>query len=132
MTRLLIADDDADMGQSMRLLLERAGYEVGLARDGAVALELQRARPFDVLITDIFMGEADGLRAIESFRREFPATRIIAMSGGSGRLQSRGYLAAAGVAGADAMLRKPFAIGMLLEVLGQVTNTAAPSVQTTG
>jgi CheY-like chemotaxis protein len=130
-TRLLIADDDADMRQSMRLLLERAGYEVGLASDGADALELQRARPFDVLITDIFMGEVDGLRAIENFRREFPATRIIAMSGGSGRLQSRGYLAAAGVAGADATLRKPFAIGMLLEALGQVTNTAAPSDQAT-
>jgi CheY-like chemotaxis protein len=115
----------------MRLLLERAGYEVGLASDGADALELQRARPFDVLITDIFMGEVDGLRAIENFRREFPATRIIAMSGGSGRLQSRGYLAAAGVAGADTTLRKPFPIGMLLEALGQITNSPAPSVQTT-
>src|SRR5688572_5352356 len=74
--RLLIADDDSDMRQSMKLLLERAGHEVELAVDGADALQIQRARAFDVLITDIFMGEADGLVAIESFRREFPATRI--------------------------------------------------------
>jgi CheY-like chemotaxis protein len=89
MMRLLIADDDLDMRQSMRLLLERAGYEVELAEDGARALELQRARASDVLITDIFMGEADGLQVIQNFRREFPSTRIIAMSGGRGRLQSK-------------------------------------------
>jgi CheY-like chemotaxis protein len=111
----------------MRLLLERAGHEVELAADGAVALELQRARACDVLITDIFMGEADGLEAIENFRREFPTTRIIAMSGGSGRLQSRGYLAAAGIAGADATLRKPFAITTLLEMLQKVTLPPAPA-----
>ena len=63
--RLLVADDDADMRQSMRLLLERAGYEVGLAQNGAKALELQRTRPADVLITDIFMLESDGLETIQ-------------------------------------------------------------------
>jgi CheY-like chemotaxis protein len=124
--RLLIADDDSDMRQSMRLLLERAGHDVELAADGAKALELQRVRACDVLITDIFMGEADGLVAIESFRREFPATKIIAMSGGSGRLQSRSYLAAAGVAGADATLRKPFAIATLIEMLGRWAAAGAP------
>jgi CheY-like chemotaxis protein len=121
--RVLVADDDMDTRQSMRLLLERAGHEVELASDGAVALELQRAREFDVLITDIFMGEADGLEAIEKFRREFPATKIVAMSGGSGRLQSRSYLAAAAIAGADATLRKPFAMATLLELLGRFAPT---------
>jgi CheY-like chemotaxis protein len=123
--RLLIADDDVDTRQSLRLLLERAGHEVEVASDGAIALELQRGREFDVLITDIFMGEADGLEAIEKFRREFPATKIIAMSGGSGRLQSRSYLAAAGIAGADATLRKPFAMATLLETLGKFASAGA-------
>lgn len=130
--RLLIADDDVDMRQSMRLLLERAGHEVEVAHDGAVALELQRTREFDVLITDIFMGEADGLEAIENFRREFPATKIIAMSGGSGRLQSRSYLTAAGIAGADATLRKPFAMATLLELLGKYAPAPGPSAPAGG
>jgi CheY-like chemotaxis protein len=123
--RLLIADDDHDTRHSMGLLLERAGYEVELARDGAHALELQRERECDVLITDIFMGEADGLQAIGDFRREFPATKIIAMSGGSGRLQSRTYLATAGIAGANATLRKPFRMGVLLETLQQLAGAGA-------
>jgi CheY-like chemotaxis protein len=57
-TRLLVADDDADMRQSMRLLLQRAGYEVELAADGACAhREAQR-----ILVTG-FGQEADRSRA---------------------------------------------------------------------
>ena len=118
--RLLVADDDADMRHSMRLLLERAGYEVELAPDGAQALRLQRERPIDVLITDIFMPESDGLETIERFRREFPGVRIIAMSGGGVQVRGETYLATAGVAGADAVLRKPFERDVLLRTLHKV------------
>jgi CheY-like chemotaxis protein len=116
-TRLLVADDDADMRQSMRLLLQRAGYEVELAADGARALELQRSRPTDVLITDIFMPESDGLETIERFRREFPGVRIIAMSGGGARFRGETFLETAGIAGAHAVLRKPFDKRVLLDTL---------------
>ena len=115
--RLLVADDSADMRESLKLVLERAGYEVALAADGTRALEMQRLRPADVLITDIFMPERDGLETITSFRREFPRTRIIAMSGGGVRVDGKLYLETAGIAGADAMLRKPFDPKSLLQVL---------------
>jgi CheY-like chemotaxis protein len=115
--RLLVADDSADMRESLKLVLERAGYEVALAPDGERALEMQRRRPADVLITDIFMPERDGLETITVFRREFPATRIIAMSGGGVRINGALYLDTAGAAGADATLRKPFDPKALLGVL---------------
>jgi CheY-like chemotaxis protein len=115
--RLLVADDDADMRQSMRLLLEHAGHVVELAADGAKALEVQRSRGCDVLVTDIFMGEADGLDAIKNFRREFPKVRIVAMSGGRGPIRGDSYLTAASVIGADATLFKPFEIDRLLDLL---------------
>ena len=130
--RLLIADDDADMRQSMRLLLERAGHEVELAADGADALNLQRGRACDIFITDIFMGEADGLEAIENFRHEFPAVRIIAMSGGSRRLSADSYLATASLAGADAVLLKPFGIGQLLETLRNLSDVHGQPSAATG
>ena len=114
--RLLVADDSADMRESLRLVLERAGYEVVLAPDGLRALEMQRLCPAEVLITDIFMPERDGLETITSFRREFPQTRIIAMSGGGVRVGNR-YLDTAAIAGADAMLRKPFDPKSLLQAL---------------
>jgi CheY-like chemotaxis protein len=118
--RLLVADDSADMRESLRLVLERAGYEVLLAADGIGALEQQRARPADVLITDIFMPERDGLETITSFRREFPRTRIVAMSGGGVRIGGSFYLETAAVAGADATLRKPFDPKSLLQVLQEL------------
>jgi CheY-like chemotaxis protein len=123
--RLLVADDDADMRQSMRLLLERAGHEVELATDGVDALNLQRGRACDVLITDIFMGESDGLEAIEKFRSEFPEVRIIAMSGGSKRFAGDRYLATASLAGADAVLLKPFKIDELLGMLSKLSGGIA-------
>lgn len=115
--RLLIADDDADTRSTMGLLLERAGYSVQLAPDGATALAMQREEPADVLITDLFMPELDGLEAIERFREEFPAVKIIAMSGGGVRVRGQAYLATAALAGAEALLRKPFEIDALLRVL---------------
>jgi len=126
-TRILVVDDSADTRQSMKLLLERAGYLVELAENGVRALERQRQQAAQVLVTDIFMPEADGLETIEAFRREFPAVKIVAMSGGGLRVGHERYLETAGVAGAHAMLRKPFDIKVLLQALGQLLEAPARS-----
>ena len=114
--RLLIVDDDADMRLSLKLALEMAGYTAELAADGREALAIQQQRPADVLITDIFMPDADGFEAIDSFRREFPGTRIVVVSGGA-QFTKRDYLPDAALIGVDATLQKPFEIETLLETL---------------
>jgi len=116
MKRVLVVDDDADFRSMLKSALELAGYRVDVARDGGAALAAQRASPADVLITDLFMPEKDGFEAIEAFREQFPATRIIAVSGGA-RLMKTDYLAAAGMVGADAALQKPFEMETLLELV---------------
>jgi CheY-like chemotaxis protein len=105
--RVLVVDDNGDMLESTKILLERAGYDVEVASNGERAVILQRARPADVLITDLFMPDKDGVELISHFRREFPAVPIIAMSGGGVRTK-RDYLADASLLGVDATLRKPF------------------------
>jgi len=115
--RILVVDDNEDVRLSMKLLLERAGYEVTVAPDGNRALELQRECPCQVLVTDIFMPEADGMETIERFRREFRTVKIVAMSAGGRQMGSRRYLATAGDVGADATLQKPFEAATLLETL---------------
>lgn len=114
---ILIVDDNEDMCRSMALLLGRAGYQVDSAPNGARAIEIQRAHPAQVLITDLLMPEKDGIETIEQFRRDFPAVKIIAMSGGGLRVKGERYLLTASVAGADAVLRKPFDHKTLLETL---------------
>lgn len=115
-TSVLIVDDNADMRSFVRIVLERAGFEVQVAGDGERALDLQRAQPVDVLITDIFMPERDGIELIHQFKSAFPLVKIIAMSGG-GRVSNMDYLPFAADIGADRVLRKPFAGNTLLRML---------------
>jgi DNA-binding response OmpR family regulator len=116
-TRILVVDDDRDTRESLKLILEAAGYRVATARDGSEALRLQEAHPADAVITDIFMPVAEGLETIKEIRSRFPPTTIIAVSGGGTAMRNPAYLETAGIAGADATLRKPVAPDELLAVL---------------
>ena len=114
--RILLVDDDADFRSMLTAALELAGYPVNVARNGKEAQSIQRSAPADILITDIFMPESDGFEVIEAFRKEFPQTKIIAISGGR-RVMKTDYLATAGLIGVDAALQKPFEVEALLELL---------------
>jgi DNA-binding response OmpR family regulator len=114
--RILVVDDNPDLRDSLRLLLGRLGYEAEGARDGQQAMDIQRRKPADLLLTDIFMPGKDGIETIEAFRREWPRMKIVAMSGG-GEVATRDYLGLAPDIGADAVLRKPFTLEHLQEVL---------------
>ena len=115
--RILVVDDDRDTRESLKLILEGAGYRVATARDGSEALRLQEAHPADAVITDIFMPVAEGLETIKEIRSRFPHTAIIAVSGGGSAMRNPAYLETAGIAGADATLKKPVAPDELLTVL---------------
>lgn len=67
MGRILIADDDADLRESLRLLLELHGHSVEEARNGAEALQqLDPSHPPCVIVLDLMMPVMDGWQ----FRRE--------------------------------------------------------------
>ena len=61
MARVLAVDDEPHMTYIIATWLTKNGHEVVRAPDGAAALELLRAEPFDVLITDVDMPRMDGL-----------------------------------------------------------------------
>jgi DNA-binding response OmpR family regulator len=115
--RILIVDDDGDARESLKILLETAGYEVEAAANGSHALRLQRSRPADAVVTDIFMPVSDGIETIKELRTEFPDVRIIAVSAGGRSVGGETYLAVALAAGADAVLRKPMDLDELLAML---------------
>jgi CheY-like chemotaxis protein len=117
MTRVLVIDDDAELRDALRSILEGAGYSVDLAADGELGMILQRARPADIVITDIFMPNQDGIETVSRLRSEFPEARVIAMSGGGAKVKSGAYLSTAGQIGAHALLRKPFQPDELLNAV---------------
>jgi DNA-binding NtrC family response regulator len=118
---IILVEDDADQRLALKLSLEAADYIVRDAGNGREALRLQRERPSRCLVTDIFMPEADGFELIQAFRKEFPGTRIIVVSGGGTRTKID-YLASARLMGVDATLQKPFEVKILLEALRRLSH----------
>lgn len=116
--RILIVDDNDDNRYNVAGFLERDGYEVGTAAEGGEALKAQAASPYDVVITDIFMPNKDGVETILAFRQKYPKTRIIAMSGGGGIKVD--YLALSLELGAHKILRKPFDVAALKAAVKEV------------
>lgn len=118
---IILVEDDRDQRLSLKLALNLAGYTLRDAANGREALALQRERPSGILITDIFMPEADGFELIAAFRREFPDTKIIVVSGGGKRVRNGDHLQSARLIGAHATLQKPFEIQKLLDTLNALT-----------
>jgi DNA-binding NtrC family response regulator len=116
MKRILIVDDDATLRRLLGQTLTEQGYEIQSADNGAVALRLLREQPVDLLITDIIMPDVEGLETIVTCRKEHPALKILAISGG-GRLSAADYLPVARGLGATETLAKPFSVEQLLEIV---------------
>ncbi len=113
--RVLVVEDRPEILELVLLGLEEAGFEVDAALNGREALELQQRRAADVVITDIFMPEMDGIETIDRIRADYPDTRIIAMSCEEACKQD--YLKVARQIGAHATLAKPFATADLLRLV---------------
>lgn len=82
MARILVIDDDDGFRKMVRYMLEKEGYEIIEACDGNKGIEVYCQEDVDLVITDIFMPEKEGIETILELRRENPDIKIIAVSGG--------------------------------------------------
>ena len=111
MPRILLIDDDTAVRTTVRLLLERAGYQIVEAPDGKAAKQLVAG--VDLVITDLLMPDMDGVDVLAMLRKEGHRVPVIAMSGG-GKVDSKSYLDVARAMGAFATIAKPFELEDLL------------------
>jgi DNA-binding response OmpR family regulator len=102
-SRILIVDDDADIRELVRTLLERAGHEVVEAADGRAGLKALYAAPADLVILDVTMPGLDGWATLERIRdvSEVPVLMLTARADELERV--RGL-----TGGADDYVAKPF------------------------
>lgn len=79
---ILIVDDNAAFRSHARRLLERHGFSVaGEAADGSAALEaLQRTDP-DIVLLDVYLGDANGFDVAEEIHHRMPDTNVVMTSG---------------------------------------------------
>lgn len=121
MARILIIDDHYPMRQTIREILEDAGHEVLEAANGLSGIQIQRSQRADLVITDIFMPEKEGMSTIRDLCAEFPEIRTIAMSGGKEDLTApEGFIELARRFGARGTIAKPFKVDDFLAVVNQV------------
>jgi CheY-like chemotaxis protein len=83
MATILLIDDEEQVRMRFQIALEGAGYRVLTAENGKHGMRLLERQEVDVILVDIFMPDMDGLELIPPFRKERPAIKIIAISGGS-------------------------------------------------
>ena len=103
---ILVIDDEPFILRSLRYLLERAGYQVDTASDGAAGLELMRRRRPGLVFLDVMMPRMDGYEVCQQIRQEptFADTRVIMLSAKGQQIdRERGLLG-----GADEYITKPF------------------------
>jgi DNA-binding response OmpR family regulator len=119
MAKLLLVDDNQELLGIQGEFLRMSGHEVLTAANGGEALAHAARETFDLVITDIIMPDKDGIEVIVALRKNMPALKVIAISGG-GRLNAKDYLSIARKLGASATLAKPFSGSELVATVAQV------------
>lgn len=114
--RIIIVDDDNILRENIAEILSESGYITRQAATGAEAANLIASEFFDLIITDIFMPDTDGIELIRKLHETDKKIRVLAMTGYSGDVD---YLEIAEALGARHTLRKPFRSRELLNIVAQ-------------
>ena len=114
--RILVIDDEQSVRAALKQALTTAGHTVVLAANGIEGVNLQRKEPADLIITDLFMPEQDGVETMVQLRKFAPDVSVIAISGNP--LGSE-MLAVAEKLGAVAIFEKPFTVPELLKAVDE-------------
>jgi CheY-like chemotaxis protein len=120
MKRALLVDDDASMRVLLQMHLKRLDYKADMAADGASAIEWLEKGPYDLILLDLMMPDANGselLRYLEENDMKIPCVVVSAASEATINLAKQSRV----VCGA---LRKPFDPDQLRQVIEEATNTA--------
>jgi DNA-binding response OmpR family regulator len=112
---ILVVDDDHELSDGLRIVLERQGYRVLQARDGQQGKQMVYQHQPDLLILDMMMPRMGGYPVLEHFKGKPDAPPIIMITANEG---SR-HKAYAEYLGVIDYIRKPFAMERLLEAVNR-------------
>lgn len=78
--RILVVDDQRNMRTTLSMLLRGAGHEVEEAADGTQAVEMGAAEGYDVVLTDLRLGNPDGMEVLRAIKEAQPNSEVIVMT----------------------------------------------------
>jgi DNA-binding response OmpR family regulator len=122
---ILVVDDDVELSDGLRVVLERQGYRVLQARDGQQGQRLVYQQRPDLVILDMMMPRMGGYPVLEHFKGKPDAPPIIMITANEG---SR-HKAYAEYLGVIDYIRKPFAMERLMEAVERGLQAKAPPKQ---
>ncbi|WNR44048.1 response regulator transcription factor [Paenibacillus roseipurpureus] len=112
MTRILIADDDPNIRELVRVFLSKEGFDTIEAVDGVHALEQMENTKIDLAIVDVMMPRMDGFQLCEELRESYDMPIILLTAKGETAHKVKGF-----GQGADDYIVKPFvAVELMLRV----------------
>jgi len=112
MKTILIVDDDKQICDILKLLIETQNYQVDTASSGDSAFELLQKKQYDILISDVRMPDGDGIELLKKTLEKFPEIKVILMSGYMDHTEEELI-----AMGADAFLKKPEIIHTIKDYL---------------
>jgi DNA-binding response OmpR family regulator len=113
---ILIVDDDQELSDGIRIVLEKQGHRVIQARDGQQGKQLVHQQRPDLVILDMMMPRMGGYPVLEHFRGKSDAPPIIMITANEGS-RHKAYAEYLGVVD---YIRKPFAMDRLLESINRI------------
>ena len=125
---ILIVDDDVELSDGLRVVLERQGYRVLQARDGQQGQRLVYQQRPDLVILDMMMPRMGGYPVLEHFKNKPDAPPIIMITANEGS-RHKAYAEYLGVVD---YIRKPFAMERLLETVHKVLRPEPPAEEGAG
>jgi CheY-like chemotaxis protein len=121
--RVLVAEDEPNIVESLRFLLERAGYDLTICGNGREALKVATESRHDVMVLDVMLPEMNGLDVLRALRADPDARKLpVLMLTAKGQREDREDALAAG---ADMFISKPFSNAELVEAVGELANGRA-------
>jgi DNA-binding response OmpR family regulator len=120
---ILLIDDDQEILQALRTILEQIGYRVLTAVDGDSGINIAGQEAPDLAVVDMMMPKKSGFLVIEKLKRPGVAVPKIIMITANEGSRHRAY---AEMLGADDYLRKPFSMEQFLEAVAQLCPAECP------
>ncbi len=114
--RILVIDDEKNIRQTLRGILEDEGHEAITAESGEEGLSLMQQEPFDLLFLDVKLPGLGGLEVLQRVRQQFAATEVVMISG-HGDIRTA---VQAVKSGASDFLEKPLTISRITISTGNV------------
>jgi DNA-binding response OmpR family regulator len=123
---ILVVDDDYELSEGLRLVLEKQGFHVIQARDGQQGKQMVYQHRPDLMILDMMMPRMGGYPVLEHFRGKTDAPPVIMITANEGS-RHKAYAEYLGVVD---YIRKPFAMERLLESVHKALDSGTATSET--